>query len=109
MNAGLPALAREQGPSESLDKMRGRRKGQSAAALGAFLLISVLMFGLPVLPHLTHSYIGNGTHPADPEAFFWFLNWWPYAIGHGINPFVTHAVYAPGGLDVATTTSVPVA
>jgi len=95
--------------SEAVDKGAGRRKGHSAAALGAFLLISILMFGIPVLPHLTHSYLGNGADPADPDAFFWFLNWWPYAIGHGLNPFVTHAVYAPCGLDVATATSVPAA
>jgi hypothetical protein len=39
----------------------------------------------------------------------WLLVWWPYAIAHRINPFVTHAIYAPGGLNLAWSTTIPLA
>ena len=81
----------------------------SILAAATYLLISVVLFGILVLPHLTRSYLGNGADPGDPNAFFWFLNWWPHAIGHGMNPFITHAVYAPEGINLTTVTSVPAA
>jgi len=39
----------------------------------------------------------------------WFLAWWPYAIAHRVNPFVTHAIYAPGGKNLAWSTTIPLA
>ena len=44
---------------------------------------------------------------ADPKAFIWCFGWWPYAILHGQNPFVTHAIWAPSGVNLIWTTSVP--
>jgi hypothetical protein len=35
--------------------------------------------------------------------------WWPHAIGSGINPFLTHAIWSPGPFDLASATSVPLA
>ncbi len=43
----------------------------------------------------------------DPPFFMWALKWWPYAIGHGLNPFFTNVVWYPGGANIATTTSIP--
>jgi hypothetical protein len=43
----------------------------------------------------------------DPSSIVWFLKWWPYAIAHGLNPFVTHIVWAPSGANLAGTTSIP--
>ena len=43
----------------------------------------------------------------DPQIFIWSFAWWPHAILHGLNPFVTHAIWAPGGFDLAWATSVP--
>jgi hypothetical protein len=37
----------------------------------------------------------------------WFLEWWPYAIGHGINPFVSRAVWAPQGVNLAWSINIP--
>ncbi len=50
------------------------------------------------------SYLGGG---ADPTAFMWCLSWWPYAITHGLNPFITHSVWAPSGFNLTWATSVP--
>jgi len=35
------------------------------------------------------------------------MAWWPYALVHGLNPFMTHHIWAPTGIDLARTTSVP--
>jgi hypothetical protein len=44
---------------------------------------------------------------ADPAFILWSLKWWPYAISHGLNPFLTKAFWAPFGQDLAWTGSVP--
>jgi hypothetical protein len=42
----------------------------------------------------------------DPEQFQLFLAWTPYALGHGLDPFVTHAVLYPGGANLMWNTAV---
>ncbi len=37
----------------------------------------------------------------------WFLNWVPYALGHGLNPFHTSLVNIPYGVNLLDQTSVP--
>lgn len=75
-----------------------------AAAFVIYSIISVVYFGLPVLGHFTTSYIGRGS---DPISFMWCLYWWPYAVSHGLNPFMTHAVWAPTGFNLAWSTGIP--
>ena len=43
----------------------------------------------------------------DPNFYIWSLRWWPYAISHGLNPLHSHQIGAPGGYQLAWTTSVP--
>jgi hypothetical protein len=57
-----------------------------------------------ILPHWGRGYVGSGR---DPQIFIWSFEWWPHAILHGDNPFYTHAVWAPDGLNLAWVTSVP--
>ena len=81
-------------------------------ALAVYLLASILLFGIPVLPDLRHSYVGlgrSGLGPGftDPSVYMWSLAWWPHAIVHGMNPLVTHVVWAPQGVDLAWTTTIP--
>ncbi|HEX8100332.1 MAG TPA: hypothetical protein VF660_09060 [Actinomycetota bacterium] len=68
------------------------------------MALSVVFFGHHVLPDPGKAYLGEG---ADPGAIMWFLKWWPYALGHRLNPFVTHLVWAPSGANLAGTTAVP--
>jgi hypothetical protein len=75
-------------------------------ALLIYTSISVLVFARSLFPDFAGSYIGQGSDPSD---FMWFMVWWPYAIAHRINPFVTHAMYAPGGLNLAWSTTIPLA
>ena len=68
-----------------------------------------MLFGLPILPDLNGSYLGFAKDPADPNAFFWFLEWWPHALAEGTNPLFSHAVWAPTGINLAPATTVPAA
>ncbi len=37
----------------------------------------------------------------------WFLGWWPHALLHGLNPFVTHAMFYPDGYNLTWAASLP--
>ena len=78
----------------------GRR--QAATALALYVVISIGYFGVHVLPHLASTYVGlpNWT---DPTVNVWSLAWWPYALLHGMNPLVTHALFVPDRIDLAAT------
>lgn len=68
--------------------------GHAAAAFLSYLAISVLVFGRGALAHPATVYVGQ---TADPALYVWFLSWWSHAISHGVNPFITTAVWAPTG------------
>ncbi len=71
----------------------GRR--QAMAALALYVAITIGYFGLHVLPHLGSASVGLQDW-TDPTANMWSLAWWPYALLHGLNPFVTHVAVRPG-------------
>src|SRR6516225_7953157 len=76
-----------------------------AAAAGlAYLLLSLLYFG--TIGDYGRMYLGWGL---DPIQFIWFLNWWPWAIVHRLNPFISYYVWYPQGFNLTWATSVPVA
>ncbi len=45
----------------------------------------------------------------DPPTYMWALEWWPYAIVHGLNPFVSHVIWAPVGGNLARSATIPTA
>ena len=75
-----------------------------AAAGFIYLFLSLLYFGK--LGDWGHMYFGWGL---DPIQFIWFLNWWPWAIAHRLNPFISYYVWYPQGFNLTWATSVPVA
>src|SRR5262245_60674473 len=81
-----------------------RRRLESLAALGGYLTLSVWLFGRPILSDPRGTYVGWG---ADPTTFIWYLRWWPYAIGHGMNPLTTHLLWAPQGVNLAGANALP--
>jgi hypothetical protein len=84
-----------------------RRMSRRRAALGAFaiyLAVSFLAFGLRLLIEPGSQYIGSYD---DPQIPIWSFAWWPHALLHGQNPFFTHAVWAPAGVNLAWVNSVP--
>lgn len=38
----------------------------------------------------------------------WSLEWWPWALRHGVDPFYTHLLWAPAGFPTLWMTSIPV-
>jgi hypothetical protein len=42
----------------------------------------------------------------DPEQAMWFIGWVPYAIGHLTDPFVTHQLNAPDGVNLMWNTAI---
>ena len=77
-----------------------------AAALLIYLGLSMLFFGRALGGGLSSFYVGNGP---DPPQSIWFLAWWAHALAGRINPLFTHAVWAPGGFNLAWTTNIPLA
>ena len=76
----------------------------NAVVLAGYISVSFAYFGWRLLPHPGRPYIGSGR---DPQIFIWSFAWWPHAILHGQNPLVTHAIFAPDGLNLTWVTSVP--
>ena len=86
----------------------GRRRRAAMQVLVAFVLFGAVdyaYFGAPVLAHLGRACAcGNGSDPFD---YMWFLAWWPHALLHGHNPFVTRALFAPGAVNLGAVDVVP--
>jgi hypothetical protein len=83
--------------------LAGERRVAPAAAAG-YALLAFLFLGVPLLADPGSRYVGHGL---DPQIFIWSFAWWPHAILHGENPVVTHAVWAPAGVNLAWVTAVP--
>jgi hypothetical protein len=109
----VPALAsgRITG-GRSPDRAIDRPGVQAATALALYALTSLLFFGLPLLGDFRHAYLGLGrpglgTGFTDPSVYMWSLTWWPHALTHGLNPMVAHVLWAPQGVHLGWTTTVP--
>ena len=80
-----------------------RRWRWPLGVLAAYLAIAVMVWARVWL----------GGHPAgsavcgcgDPAQTIWSLRWVPYALGHGLNPLGSHAMFAPDGVNLLDNTS----
>jgi hypothetical protein len=79
-----------------------RRFRANAAPLLAYTAVAFVYVGWPVVQHPGRLEIGHST---DPDIYVWSFGWWAHALTHGQNPLVTHAVWAPQGLDLAWSTT----
>ena len=72
-----------------------------------YLAFAVLTLGHYAIFHPTTvcACLGN----EDPATYMWSMVWWPHAIGHGLNPFVTHYLWSPTGVDIAKAATIPTA
>ncbi len=84
----------------------GRLRG-SVAGWEAVIIYSVvaLVLGRHTIAHLGSVF--SGTNMPDSWELNWPFAWFPYALTHGLNPWYTHAQWAPTGLNVAAATSFP--
>jgi hypothetical protein len=76
-------------------------------ALALYLLAGVLTIGWHAIAHPQSVCSCVGTQ--DPAAYMWALSWWPHALAHGLNPFVTHYLWSPTGVNVAQAAMIPTA
>ncbi len=77
-----------------------RRWPLSVSAIG-FLAISALMF--------QHIWLASPLHSttcacADPSLFIWMFEWARVALSHGLNPFYSHAMFVPAGINLLSNT-----
>ncbi len=70
----------------------------------AIYLLAILWYEHQVVGHLGSMCSCQNT---DPTQWMWIWRWIPYAIGHGMNPLVTHEIWNPVGYDLAATTPAP--
>lgn len=75
-------------------------------ALIFYLALSAVFLGRALPGRLSTVHIGKGN---DPSVYMWFFVWWPYAITHLINPFVTRLLWAPSGFNLTWTAVGPLA
>lgn len=76
--------------------------------LFAFLLfagLSLVLLGPRILDRVSRWLLA--AQPQDGSIFVWMLRWWPYALGHHIDPLFTTAAWAPAGINLTWVTSVP--
>ncbi|MGO9898396.1 MAG: hypothetical protein ACLP0J_01600 [Solirubrobacteraceae bacterium] len=100
-----PVTSRLGGRHASAAARRWALRHHGWLALLLYLLGAMLMQRHAVA-HLGSQVAAN--LPIDVTQFFWTMWWWPHAILHGYNPFVTHAIWAPDGLNMAAVTGLPV-
>lgn len=78
---------------------------ESALALAVYCVIAVLLYGREIIFNINYHCLRCSV--ADAKQFIWFLNWWPFALSHHLNLFITNYVWAPTGFNLAQATSVP--
>jgi hypothetical protein len=79
-----------------------RRMAPSAVVIVGYIVIGVVAYW-PVFP-ISSRLFGHG---GDFAQSVWFIAWVPHALAHGLNPFFSNAMYAPGGVNLAANTSSP--
>lgn len=97
------------GEGQSLaGRLSGRRLGrrwEDVAAITVYLLAWLLLLGRQGLADPAHICVCNAS--PDATAYMWALVWWPHALFHGLNPFVSHVIWVPGGANLAAAAMVP--
>lgn len=92
-------------PTPPFAESRRRRFVVNAAILGAFVALSVALFGRAVLANPAGRILSDT--PEDAAIFVWAFRWWPFALAHGLDPMLARTVWAPGGANLFWITSVP--
>jgi hypothetical protein len=107
-----PAGARLADPAEPVAVPAGshRDRLRSPALQGwlAFLIYLAVWLATafrPIVGHAGQTLLDQRSQ--DPNFYIWSLRWWPYAIGHALNPLYSHQIAAPAGHSLAWVTTVP--
>jgi hypothetical protein len=85
------------------ERLRMPRPGARLWGFGAYLLVA-LALTLPAWRNPAMEWPGI---PGDPSYFMGCLGWFPFALGHGLNPLLDTYVNLPQGSNMMWNTSVP--
>jgi hypothetical protein len=78
---------------------------QGGIAFVVYLVVWVGTAFRPIVEHLGQARLDQVSQ--DPNLFTWIMRWWPYAIGHGLDPLYTHEIGKAAGHSLAWVTTVP--
>lgn len=90
---------------ERLDSLRSIFARRHPLVAVALFVLGALVMQRHAVAHLGTTISGNGV--ADQTQFMWAMWWWPHAILHGLNPFVTHEIWVPDAFNLGSVTSTP--
>jgi hypothetical protein len=82
-----------------------RPSTQGLLALMLYAAVWFFTIGRHLLHNLGDAHLDQLS--MDPNFYTWSLQWWVYAVGHGLNPFYSHLVWAPHGHSLAWVTTIP--
>lgn len=80
---------------------------QKLSAFLLYLALSIVIFGRHAVRYPSAACVCGVSN--DPGSYMWAFVWWPHALIHGLNPFVTHYLWTPSGVNVAQGAMVPTA
>ena len=101
---GGPVLDAPSAPAPAPSPTRRSKVWPTLVVVASYLACAVVGFS-HVWSHPTSQLVGIGA--SDPARMIWFLAWFPFALGHLLNPFVTTWANAPYGVNVLGDTSQP--
>jgi len=78
---------------------------QGLLAFAIYLAVFIAVYARAVLQHLGAPELLQ--YFTDPNFYIWSLQWWPYAVGHGINPLFSGQIGAPQGYSLAWASTAP--
>ncbi len=76
----------------------------SALAVLSYFAVAALIWWHMWALGIGHSVASAGY--GDPDQDVWFLAWVPHALGNGLNPFYSTAMFAPKGINLVINTSI---
>ena len=83
---------------------RPHDRRESLVAFAIYLLVAIALLDRGLLGRGPHYFLGGST---DLGTYVWFFKWWPYAVAHRLNLFLTDLLWAPLGVNLAWVTSIP--
>lgn len=101
-----PVAARQDALATGNANLRPREPSRiaSVCVLAAYALLGIIAFW-PMLPGGSDRL--NAHSNQDAAQSVWFFEWSAHALTHGLNPFITHLVNVPVGLNLAQATAIP--
>jgi hypothetical protein len=73
-------------------------------ALALYTIISIFFLGRMLWHGFTAYHLGPAV---DSSFLMWALAWWPYALCHGLNPFICRLIWVPSGFNLAWSGGIP--